>query len=380
MRSVIIVTYSNYPNGSAGAIRYATFAETYSDMGYEVIVFSKTRCDNNLRNQIETFDSGNRYIRILLYPFRILSRLKYFKSQKDISGVILGSDIISLHAYIIQKWCRSNGINCIFDATEWYSKEQFKNWLTSYAYWDKNILNKYVIDKKSRVIAISSFLYKYFEKKGSVVVNVPIFYNKKCAVNSLNSNRCQDNRIKIIYAGTHILMDNIPLIINAIALLPQSVRSKIQFVIYGLTEPQLKAYIPRDVLSKVNKSVVIKGRRPNYEVIESYQSADFSIVLRDPSLRVNKAGFPSKVVESMRLGVPVICNYSSDLQTYIISGYNGIIIQKLDEEALSEQLRSLISLTREDKLNMGKNAIDTIDSKLNSKLFESNLCKIIGGC
>lgn len=377
MQSVIIITYSDYPNGSAGAIRYATFAETYSDMGYEVIVFSKTKCDNNSRNQIETFDSGNRYVRLLLYPFRILGRLKYFKSQKDISGVILGSDILALHAYIIQKWCRSNGINCIFDATEWYSKEQFKNWFTSFFYWDKHILNKYVLDKKSRVIAISSFLYDYFKRKGSVVVKIPIFYNKKVSINLPYKRSVFNGSIKIIYAGTHMLMDNIPMIIKAISLLPISIRSKIQFYIYGLTEAQLKEYISEDILEKVNKSLVIKGRRPNCEVIGSYQSADFSILLRDPSLRVNKAGFPSKVVESMRLGVPVICNYSSDLQSYIISGFNGVVVEYLDEFCVSNHLRKLLLLTKEEKLRMSENAVHTIESKLSSNLFESELNAIL---
>ena len=379
MSSVILITYSNYPNGSASAIRYANFAATLTDMEYEVIVFCKSSSNPNKINNIhvESFTNVNKYHRLFLFPYRAIKRLKQIMLTKKISGVLLGSDLITLHAYQIQKWCNSNGINCVFDTTEWYSKEQFNNWIFSFPYWDKTILNKCVITKQSRVIAISSFLYDYFKAKGAKVVKVPIFYNRRYRVTPFTSREIQDYKIKIIYAGSHLLMDNIPLIVKAIALLPHSIRSKVEFVIYGLSQEQIKSCLPQEILAEAKDALVIKGQRPNCEVIEAYQSADYSIVLRNPSLRVNKAGFPSKVVESMRLGVPVICNYSSDLDKYIISGFNGIIIDNLCAEAISNQIRILTTLTREEKLIMGRNAIDTVDSKLNSRLFEMDLNTIL---
>lgn len=379
MSSVILITYSNYPNGSASAIRYANFAATLIDMDYEVIVFCKSYTNHSKINDtnVESFTSTNKYNRLFLFPYRTIKRLKQIMLTKKISGVILGSDLITLHAYQIQKWCNSNGINCVFDTTEWYSKEQFNHWEFSFPYWDKTILNKYVINKQSRVIAISSFLYDYFKTKGAKVVKVPIFYNIRYQVIPFTNREIQDHKIRMIYAGSHLLMDNIPLIVKAIALLPHSIRIKVEFVIYGLNQEQIKSCIPQEILSKAKDSLVIKGKRPHSEVIAAYQSADYSIVLRDPSLRVNKAGFPSKVVESMRLGVPVICNYSSDLKNYIISDFNGIVVENLDEYSISRQISILTSLTRDEKLKMGNNAIDTINSKLNSRLFEWDLNTIL---
>ena len=43
---IAIITYSDFPSGTAGAIRVATFAHTLIDMGYEVAVFHKSKYYN----------------------------------------------------------------------------------------------------------------------------------------------------------------------------------------------------------------------------------------------------------------------------------------------------------------------------------------------
>ena len=373
---IAIITYSNYPKGSAGAVRYATFAHTYADLGYKVVVLQKlSDCDDG-KIKVENLYSSNRYSQYYLFGYRVVTSLKRLRREENIDGVIIGADVPAIHVITIKWWCRFNRIPCIFDATEWYSKEQFVNWRTSIPYWERELLNRFIIDNKSRVIAISSYLYDYFRSKGCKVTQIPIIYNQS-AHDQLLARINSSGLLRIIYAGSHLKMDNIPLIIEALSILSEEERAKIRFVVYGLRKEQIENSVSRDVLDTVQDSLLIMGRRPNCEVLDAYSQVDFSIVLRDPSLRVNKAGFPSKVVESMRLGVPVICNYSSDLGDYLVHNNNSIIVESLNVVDLSRRLQELLQMPQSDREEIGKMARQTISERLDSKRFEDKFRYII---
>lgn len=374
---IAIITYSDYPDATPGAIRYATFAQTYVDMGFEVVLLNKSsdRFCHGVR--AEAIAKGNKYKRFLLFSYNAIKTLKRISRNTEIDGVIIGADVSSFHAFVIKLWCRTHNIKCIFDATEWYSKEQFARWFTSKPYWGKEFLNRFVINKHSRVIAISSYLYCYFKGKGCKVTQIPIVYNSRMDNESRLFSTKSDHMLKIIYAGSHLLMDNIPLIVKALSLVPEPFRNKIQIYLYGFEESRIKSYVSSDVLKLVKDSLFIMGCRPHSEVMEAYITADFSILLRNPSLRVNKAGFPSKVVESMRIGVPVICNYSSDLKSYLRHKENSIIVDDLDAGVVSDLLLELVNMSQLEKEKLGYNAMQTIQEELKSQLFEDKFRYIV---
>ena len=371
---IIIVTYSNYPNGSASAIRYATFEQAYRDMKYDVAIIDKFI--NGMQHSNES--RWAKYKRYLLFSYNVIKSIRELMLLHTIDAVIIGSDVRAIHAAIIQRWCHCNRLKCVFDATEWYSKEQVNRWLLSTSYWEKEFLNRWVINKRSRVIAISSYLYDYFNEKGCKVTRIPVICNpKSTSPLSLDSNKNNDNTLRIIYAGSHLKMDNLPLIIEALSMTPDEQRKKIKFVVYGITRDKIREYISDEVLLKLQDTLHIMGRKPNSEVIEAYKTADFSILLRDPNLRVNKAGFPSKVVESMRMGVPVICNYTSDLELYLQDKHNCIIVDQLDTKTLCNFFKDLINMPLLHKLQIGQNAIHSVTTQLSSQQFETNFKNII---
>lgn len=374
---IAIITYSDYPNGTPGAIRAASFVHMLTNMEYEVAVFHKSHSyiGEDLVHSYPIY-THNKYMRFLQFGHKVVAKLKIMHKKGNLQSVIIGTDVSLMHMIPIVIWCRIHSVKCIFDVTEWYSKEQFSNWRTAIPYWEREFINRVVIGRKSRVIAISSYLYNYFHGKGYKVTRIPI-------VDTLNTyNQPQESEkssdlLRIIYAGSHLKMDNIPLIVEALSILSEEVRAKMQFVVYGLRKDQIENSIPKDVMNRVQDSLLIMGRRPNNEIVEAYSQADFSIVLRDPTLRVNKAGFPSKVVESMRLGVPVICNYSSDLIDYLTHNENSIIVDHLNAVELSTCLQNLVHMQPYDKIRISQNARQTVLDKLNSKLFEDNFKYII---
>jgi glycosyltransferase involved in cell wall biosynthesis len=76
------------------------------------------------------------------------------------------------------------------------------------------------------------------------------------------------------------------------------------------------------------------------EVKIHYQASDFSIILRE-NKRYAVAGFPTKFVESIACGVPVIANKVGDIEAYITKFEVGFLV---DNKDILNDLLSVLSL------------------------------------
>ncbi len=74
-----------------------------------------------------------------------------------------------------------------------------------------------------------------------------------------------------------------------------------------------------------------KGRIPHNEALDLLKKSDYSIFLRDTNL-VTTAGFPTKFVEALSCGIPVLTNRNSNLADYLIEGKNGFWIDTSSED------------------------------------------------
>lgn len=364
---IVIIAYEDYPDKSPGSIRVKTFANAYLNFGYEVIVIHKGQNVVKKKNyeEISLYDT-NRYIQYTYFSCRAIKKLKKFQK---IEAVITYGVFTK-----VEHWCKSHNIIYVSDVVEWYSKEQFKHWYLSRAYWFKEREIRYLTKNRCRVICISSFLQNYFKNNGNKVVNIPIISEH---IHSYQKQYENLNIIHLIYAGSHLLMDNIPLIIKSIAQLSDEERKHICLTIYGLKETAIQKYLTKEDIIATKDCLRIMGHRPNTEVLESYKSSHFTILLRDPSLRVNMAGFPSKIIESMGMGVPILGNYSSDLNKYLIDGENAVIVKELSVQKIVTSLRSLFCLTPEQMSLLRINALETIKLKFNPDLFKDQFINII---
>jgi glycosyltransferase involved in cell wall biosynthesis len=88
------------------------------------------------------------------------------------------------------------------------------------------------------------------------------------------------------------------------------------------------------------KRVRFLGRMEHRQVISLIKAADYSLIVREQN-RVTLAGFPTKFVESISCGTPVIATDSSDLSEYI-GAYNCGRIVSFDN--LKNDLEKILSL------------------------------------
>ena len=123
--------------------------------------------------------------------------------------------------------------------------------------------------------------------------------------------------------------------------------------------------IANDVYDYIKPYLQIKGRISREDVLNHLRESDFSVLLRDPNLKVSKAGFPSKVPESMCNGTPLICNYSSDLQDYLIDSVNALICKDYTPTAFKDTVLKALLLSSEEKKQIAINAYKTAEQHFN---------------
>lgn len=115
--------------------------------------------------------------------------------------------------------------------------------------------------------------------------------------------------------------------------------------------------------------------------------ADFSILFRE-NLRYAKAGFSTKLSESLSLGIPVLCNAVGGADVIIQDGINGIKINSYEVEEIIKAIERILDMDQQTIDKMKKNAlnaaqrlflgsqyIDTLNNIVNQKLknYKSNI-------
>src|SRR5690606_3314578 len=119
-------------------------------------------------------------------------------------------------------------------------------------------------------------------------------------------------------------------------------------------------------VKEFGKAIQIHGK-VNQEEINSYiAKADFTIFTR-PNTHCNRYGFPSKFVESLSLGVPVVTNLTSDIELHLKDVYNGFVIKDNSKQAIDVCIRKILKLSLEQKKSMKKNAIISADEYFSSR-------------
>ena len=136
--------------------------------------------------------------------------------------------------------------------------------------------------------------------------------------------------------------------------------------------------IQEDLLNKLSSHLVIHGRVDHTTVLELLKETDFTVLIRDPNQRYAKAGFPSKVVESLANATPVLCNYSSDLRLYRQDGENATIAQEPTSESVVSAMRKALALTIDDRKNMCNLALKTAKEHFDMRLYLDLMRKILG--
>lgn len=248
-------------------------------------------------------------------------------------------------------YCRRENIPIVVDVVDWLSVDSgnllFKAIKGTDTFLEKSIYNK----KGNGLIAISSYLYNYYGKSYHNKIIVPPL------VDRYSSHENSNVVPQIVYAGNpfrkgeqvkdvHAIKDRLDLAITTFISLEKK-KVGFDFHVVGMDRDEYLLAFPgqKEVLSKT-KHIHFHGHQPMEKAQEIIGTMDFSILLREKT-RGTMAGFPTKVVESMSLGVPVITTDTSDLTKYIQTGVNGYIVDISNQAKFEEQLTEILTSFQE---------------------------------
>jgi glycosyltransferase involved in cell wall biosynthesis len=358
------------PDKNAAAQRVIANGKLFKKVGYDVYFID---VQNNISNKNdfkkEYFDKFQYLVKSKKYPksktewFSHISSIKFIKDaiENDLSSkpdIIIVYNYPALSLFKLTKYCKKNNIKIIADVTEWYAPEGnflFKVVKGLDSYFRMNHLHKSL----DGLIVISRYLENYYKEKNSI--RLPPLIDK-------NSNKWESinypetKTINLVYVGSISSgkKDRLDFIINSLDRIKNRT-GKFIFTIIGVTKLQYIKNFGKEFLPEnIDNFVSFLGRKPHEEVVSFIKKADYSIFLRDKNL-TNTAGFPTKFVESLACGTPVITNVSSDLLEYLSSGYLGSCLSTLDNEELDKSLIIALQRDKNELLEMKKHCFNFFD-------------------
>jgi len=264
------------------------------------------------------------------------------------------------------------GSKIVIDFVEWYDYNDLPFGRYGFFAIDVHLGIRKLIPKCDGAIAISKYLESYCSKHGIKTIRIPVTVDTKTVHFDLNyETRKTQEGIRLIYAGVPGNKDLIDIVILATLELVR--------IGYNVT-----LYIVGSVNMELNDRVKFLGS--NYifftgylskvKLIEYYKMADYSVFIR-PMKRSTMAGFPTKFVESLNFGIPVITNTTSDIGDYLVDRYNGYIIEDITVQSVIDTIIKVFNNHVKEGLILRKNSRNTAISNFDFRNYSFALKKFL---
>lgn len=342
MREKNILYIGNFelPDKNAAAHRVLGIAKALRECGNNVsfVGVNKEDADNRKENDIiltkkivQGFDCFSRpYPKCKREWINYLRDISpYIRVVKNIGkiDVIICYDVSAMLLVKIWRYCRKQGISCVADDTEWYSTKGREFPVNIIKGIDEFFRMRIIQKRMDGLIVISRYLERYYRKCRNVVRIPPTVDLSEDKWN--NPYKKDKDILRIVYAGSPGKKDRIDYLVEAVAKISRPYRLDI----VGITK---KDYLKSNPLHKSivsrNANIIFHGYIGHQETLEFIKKANYSCFFRDKD-RLSMAGFPTKFVEAISCGTPVITNDTSDLKKYIRE-YNGILIKKVSIDGI----------------------------------------------
>ncbi len=348
------------PDKNAAAHRVVANAKILKSLGYSIIFIGVDKDLKNNDNFLSTkyvFEGFDIYS--VKYPskikewFEFLGSIKFIKKlEGNKPKAIIAYNYPGFALLKLINYCKKKGIKLIGDCSEWYEPKGNLIFRIIKSL-DVFIRMKIVQPKMDGLIVISDYLESHYKKKKLPILNIPPLVDLTMD-KWKNKIQFQTSSINFVYAGSpgNGNKDRIDKIISILSDISKSNSLDFKLKIIGLSKSQYLLAFGVNSLPKNHDSFLcFKGRLSHLETLNEVSNADFFIFIRDNNL-VNIAGFPTKFVESISSGTPVLTNSSSNIKQYLVEHKNGVLLNTSIKKELKEQLIQIINLDKNEILKM----------------------------
>lgn len=347
------------PDKNAAAHRVMANAKALRELGWNVTLVGLDKSASSFL--FDGFQCNN-----LEYPANMIGWVTYVTTLKNYLPYLedIHPQLVIAYnhpAFALNKlvsYCKERGIKVVSDCTEWYTpegnaiKKAIKGWDTQKRMTDVHL-------RMDGVISISRYLHEYYSKRGVKSLLLPPLVDIQSEKWSIiNDSRLEEpNEIVLTYAGSPGHKDALDRLVSIVSELAEHFR--IRFEVIGLNREQfIKVY---DYKREISKSIHFNGRLSHEDTLKLLSSSDFQIFIREDNI-TTKAGFPTKFVESISAGVPVLTNLTSNIGDYLSTGLNGYPLDVTSDDALKLSLVSVFQQSRE--------SINAVKHRINRNTFD----------
>lgn len=350
-RTVIYMGGFRLPDKNAAAHRVMANAKLLRDIGYRV-VFVDTQSGPGVetdvlasRHEVEGFETFS-----LRYPTTgraWVKRLTSVNAFEQVSAQYANVALVICYNFPavalsrLHARCRRRGVKILADVTEWYGKGEAGP-RDAIRRADSSLRMRLIHWKMDGLIVISKYLEAYYRHHPHVIRLPPLVDLEELKWRNSQTGRRPREEMSFIYSGSPgARKDNLRAVVKAF----QELRTNraLHLNIVGVTLEEYTSNFNRSFNSVATESqrIIFHGFLEHERSIEVLKSADYSIFIRDES-RSNKAGFPTKYVESVSAGVPVVTNQMGDLDGELIRWNGGKMVDGTCSEAIMDALEEIL--------------------------------------
>lgn len=243
------------------------------------------------------------------------------------------------------------------------------------------IICKFIIRKANFIFPISEWMKQDMAKKGipaKKMMAFPLgvsnsFYTQEVSRDDIKKKFKLNNPPTIIYLGTLNKIRNLDFLIRAFARAKKKVpNAKLLMVGAGENEDDLLQLKKLSQDLNLSENIIFTGHIPFSQVPEFLAAAMIG-VSPIPPLNVFQVSSPTKLIEYMAMGKPVIGNDIAD-QKDVITKSGGGICTKYDEKEFARAIIYLL-LNPEEAKEMGKKGYEWVEKNRDYKILAERLEK-----
>lgn len=377
----------SFPSSNANSLRVKGMAEALAMAGHEVQICASVPVEKGTGdivlpegvnfhyvNEYETglFSGLNRGLRGLFLGDITLRWLETQQRKPDVV-VLYGTHL----GYLLRMlgFCKKYKIPLLLDVVEWYDPRHLPGGVFGPFSIANELSMRLVAKKANGMFTISRYLEEHFYKQGCRTLRVPPLFSFPQV--RPQQFRASNQMLNLCYAGSPGKKEDMESLFMG---LQMAYDAGVRFTMHivGITANEFALAFGMQSLPILAIENVVKfyGRLENTEARRIIASSDFMALLRK-NLRVAKAGFPSKVAESIYLGTPVMTNLSSNLDEYLADHNNSIIVKEADENALFDAIVSAGRLSKYEIEIMKNKTRHTGDNKFSLEENYETISKFV---
>lgn len=345
------------PDKNAAALRVLSNAKLLKLLGYTVSFIGLKLNSVSGNTQELMLESGTFKVWNLKYPSTNIEWFQYLTGISNILKIvdknypgnpaaIIAYNYPAIALIRLRFYCKKNNIKLIGDCTEWYiaSGNLFFKIIKIL---DTSLRMRFIHKRLDGLIVISSYLYRFYKPFIKNLIILPPLVDKADKKFSNIQNTSDINKT-LVYAGSPIygkkgIKDRIDKIILALSHVKQQYDITVNLIVIGISLIDfIENYGKNSIPGNIKESIDFRGKIPHNEVLQIINKADYSCFLRNKD-RVTTSGFPTKFVESVQCGTPVLTNETSNISDYLINGELGFLLDVTTPQTLADSLFKAIS-------------------------------------